>query len=103
MQKPPDSTARILELTKAVERLHGGSAEFVGSYIVHERFENKTVWAGLVSEFRLSGHPTAETCYAWSVPPDDDHRERFYAVLRTPEIDSPEKAVRASIVSDQRS
>ena len=104
MQKPAnDSTVARLALTQAVEKLHQANAEFVVSVLVHERFENKTVWAGLVSEFKLSGHPTAQTCYAWSVPPDTEHRERFYAVLRTPEVDTPEKAVRAAIVAEHRS
>jgi hypothetical protein len=89
-------------LTQAVEKLHGAEAQFVASSLVYERAGNKMVWSGSVSEFKLIGHPTAQSCYAWSDPPHDGHRERFYAVLRTPEIDTPDKAVRASIVADAR-
>jgi hypothetical protein len=73
----------MLALTNAVAKLHGAVAEFVGSSLVHERYGNETVWAGTVSEFKLSGHPTAERCYAWSVPASKGAPERFYAVLHT--------------------
>ena len=103
MQIPPhEPNARLLALARAVEKLHGLEVEFVGSSRVHERYGNKTVWAGTVTEFELTGHPTAKTCYAWSVPVTNDAPERFYAVLHAAEVNSPEKAVRASIVADHR-
>ena len=93
----------VAALTRAVEKLHGARATFIGSTPVHEQFEGKTVWQGTVSRFELAGHPTATLCYAWSVPATDDRRERFVAVLHTPDVDSAEKAVRAAIVAEHRS
>lgn len=50
----------------------------------------------------VSRHPTADSCFAWSVPASENSGERFYAVLRTAEVDTAEKVLRASIVADHR-
>lgn len=92
----------VAALTAAVEKLHGVPAVFVGTREVHERHNGQTVWKGTVSLFSLTEHPLATQCYAWSVPASGEARERFYAVLHTAEVDTPEKAVRASIVADAR-
>ena len=62
---------------------------------VREKFEGETVWEGEVLVFDLTGHPTAVTCYAWSVD------QRVTAVLAEGPIDSPQAAVRAAIVSEE--
>lgn len=102
--KPPkaNESAAIRALSSAVEKLHGTPAVFVGSVAVHEQFRGATVWRGVVSQFSIAGHPSAKHCYAWSAPSSEGSGERFYAVLKTADIDSPEKAVRASIVADAR-
>lgn len=97
-----DRDLEIAALRTAIERTHGGKAAFVATYPVHEQFQGRTVWQGLVSLFDLSQHASATGCYAWSVPPTDGKPERFYAVLRTAEVSSPELAVRAAIVADHR-
>lgn len=89
-------------LTRAVEKLHGVKAIFIDSSPVHEEMDGKTVWKGTVSLFDLTDHPTAKKCFAWSVPPTSSTKEKFYAVLMTPQIDTPEKAVRASIIADHK-
>ena len=90
-------------LQRAVEQLHGVPARFVGSTPVQERAGAQTVWEGIVSQFDLDGHATATRCYAWSVAPSvENPREKFYAVLQTDVVDSPAKAVRASIVADHK-
>jgi len=53
--------------------------------------------------FIIKGHPQADKCYAWSSPIEGSTKRRYYAVLHIPPIDSPEKAVRASIVHDHKS
>ena len=92
----------IAALTRAVEKMHGAPAQFVASVPVHEQFDGVTAWNGLVSQFQLTGHPTAHYCYAWSVPATKGAPERYYAVLHTPQIDSPIKAVRATFVAEHR-
>jgi hypothetical protein len=41
-------------------------------------------------------------CCAWASPIEGSKKFRYYAVLSIPPIDSPQKAVRASIVQDHR-
>ncbi len=91
------------ELHRHVERLHGCRAWYRESVSVREEFQGRVVWEGLVHIFSLYGHiDAADSCYAWSSPVEDSETQRFYAVLHTPEIDTPAKAVRAAIVSDYR-
>jgi hypothetical protein len=85
-------------LKQAVERLYRCHASFLEDVVVVEKFGDKTVWQGIVSIFGIKGHPKAVKCYAWSSPIEGSTKRRYYAVLHIPPIDSPEKAVRASIV-----
>jgi hypothetical protein len=88
------------DLKKAIENLHNCRASHIEDVIVLEKFGSDTVWEGTVSIFDLKDHPKATKCYAWSSPIDGSTKRRYYAVLHIPPIDSPEKAVRASIVQD---
>ena len=91
------------ELRRHVERLQECRAELRELVPVREDFQGQVAWEGIVHVFSLYGHiDDAGTCYAWSSPVEDSETRRFYAVLHTPEIDSPAKAVRAAIVQDSR-
>ena len=80
---------------KAVEGLYRVTARFKRVHTVRGRL------LGVVFEFQID-HPEASAAYAWSDPvPGSDHH-RFYAVLKQGPVDSPEKAVRAAIVSEYR-
>jgi hypothetical protein len=57
------------------------------------RFEGETVWQGEVLVFDLLDHPTAPKCYCWEVDGE------VTAVLHEPPVDSPKRAVQASIVA----
>jgi hypothetical protein len=92
----------IEELQKAVETLHECRAHFVETDEVVELFQGKRVWEGIVFIFDLEGHPKATRAYAWSSPIEGSTKRRYYAVLHIPPVDSPEKAVRASIVRDSK-
>jgi hypothetical protein len=89
-------------LKQVVEQMHGCPASFIGDVAVVEKFGAKTVWSGMVSVFNLKGHLQADKCYAWSSPIEGSTKRRYYAILHIPPIDSPEKAVRASIVHDHK-
>jgi hypothetical protein len=82
--------------------MHGGTATLAQSVPVHETFEGKTVWEGVVHLFELAGHPTATCAYAWSSPIERSDKRRFVAVLHTARINSPIEAVRAAIVAEHR-
>ena len=90
------------ELKTAVERLHDCTASFIEEVIVVEKFRDKTVWNGTVSVFDLEGHQKAIRAYAWSSSIEGSTKRRYYAILHISPIDSPEKAVRASIVHDSK-
>jgi hypothetical protein len=75
---------------------------FLKDVAVADKFKNEAVWRGIVSAFLIKGHPQADKCCAWSSPIEGSTKRRFYAVLHISPIDSPEKAVRASIIHDHK-
>ena len=93
--------ASVAAARQAVERLHNCTATYKESVGVREEFRDQIAWEGMVEVFDVD-HPDTDTCYAWSFPVEDSDRRKFYAVLKIPPIDSPERAVRASIVKDYR-
>lgn len=94
------SQPKIKDLKEAVEKLHSCRASHIEDVIVIEKFGTDTVWEGIVAVFEIKGHDKANKCYAWSSPIEGSKKRRFYAVLDVSPIDSPQKAVRASIVRD---
>jgi hypothetical protein len=94
------SEVSIDALKKAILDLHDCKATWIESVSVKEVFEGKMVWEGIVQIFDLIDHPKAKRCYAWSHELEGSKKRRFFAVLHQGAIDSPEKAVRASIVRE---
>jgi len=90
------------DLITAIKDLHGCDAAYNESTEIHEEFEGQPVWQGEVHTFTIEGHPDTDTCYAWSSPIEGSSKRKFYAVLKISPVDTPEAAVRASIVSDNR-
>ena len=91
-----------LELRKAIESQHGGTATLAQAVPVRETFKGQLVWEGIVHIFDLEGHPMASRAYAWSSPIEGSTKRRFFAVLHIPPIVSPLDAVRAAIVAEAR-
>lgn len=89
------------ELKQALESQHGGTATLLQSVPVRESFGADIVWDGLVHEFKLAGHPNANTAYAWFYERQDGKR-RLFTLLGQPPILSPVDAVRAAISAEQR-
>ena len=89
-------------LLVTVEKLHQCAAAFSCDHEITEWHEGELVWSGVVFQFDLIDHPSARTCYAWASPVDGSNRERVYAILHEPPIDSPQAAVRAAIVADYK-
>jgi len=90
------------QLRDAVQNMHGGTATLAQSVPVREVFDGNPVWEGAEHVFDLAGHPTATRAYAWSSPMEGSTKRRFFAVLHYPPVDSPQAAVRAAIVAQQR-
>jgi hypothetical protein len=89
-------------LLTAIEKTHNCQATFLEDVVVIEKFGKQTVWSGIVSIFLIKGHPKADKAYAWSSPIEGSTKRRYYAILHIPPVDSPEKAVRASVVHDHK-
>lgn len=90
------------QLKQAVEHQHGGTATLVESVPVKEEFQGKTVWEGVVHVFDLEGATKSTRAYAWSSPVEGSTKRRFFAVLHMGGIRSPQDAVRAAIVAEQK-
>ena len=86
-------------LREAVEQLYKCSARHTGTEHVTEIFQGETAWDGDVHVFALEGHPSASVAYAWSSPVLGSDRRRFFTLLKTSPVLSPQDAVRASIAS----
>lgn len=92
----------VKALQKAILDLHGCKPTWIESVPVKELFEGETAWEGVVQVFDLQDHPKAKRCYAWSHSLDNSKKRKFFAVLHQGVVDSPEKAVKAAIVSEVR-
>ena len=88
--------ATISQFKEAIRSTHGSAASLRGRQAVEEWFKEKPVWSGEVLIFDLLDHPTAKTCYAWSVD------NSVTAVLHEGPLNSPRNAVRAAIVAENR-
>ena len=86
----------ISEFLVAIKKTHGATASIRGRVHVVETFAEQIVWEGDVRVFDLLDHPTAKTCYAWSLD------GRVTAVLHEGPVDSPGAAVRAAIAGEHR-
>ena len=97
------SSGTLESVRAAVETQHECLGTFRQVVRVIEQSEGETVWDGEVFVFDLIDHATAKIAYGWSEPvPGSANRRFFYAVLHAGPVDSPEKAVRAAIVSEYR-
>lgn len=93
----------IESLERAIEKAHGVKCAYLETIPVKEIFNGKVVWEGEVEVFSLKDHPKSKKCYAWShLIGDKDQNKRFVTVLEIPPVNSPETAVRASIISEYK-
>ena len=91
----------IERLVQLLEEHHRVTAEHVESVPVHETWDGKTIWQGVVEVFRVTGHPETTRAYGWAHETDDpSDPRRFVTVLHVPPAITPLMAVRASIAKD---
>ena len=79
----------------AIRKMHGSECQLVDRVRVDEQFEGDLVWTGEVLVFGLLGNHLSTRCYAWET------NGQVTAVLHMGPIDSPLKAVQASILADE--
>lgn len=78
-------------LQDAIRRVHGCDARHVTGFAVRQVSGRQILWDGMVEEFDLIGHGTAERCYAWHY--SEQGRQQSVAILKMPWVDTPQKAV----------
>jgi len=92
----------IERLQKAILDLHGCDSAHVASIPVHETFQGKTAWEGIVEVFMLANHAKGvNRAYAWSYK-TDERETRYVAILGVPPINSALNAVQAYIVAEAK-
>ena len=91
---------RIENIAKAVERAAGCAAAHLESVVVVETFQGQAMWEGMVEIFTLQGHAKAKRAYGWQTGKGE--AANYTAVLELPPVDSPNTAVRASIIASAR-
>jgi hypothetical protein len=89
------------ELKRAVEATHGGTATYVTSIVLREKFKGKMAWEGIVAIFNVADNPHATRAYAWAQD-GPSGSPRYVTVLHVPPIMGPHDAVRAAIVAEQK-
>ena len=93
----------IESLRAVIGKLHGCDSKHVESVPVHEVFQGKTAWNGVVEVFDLTGHPKAKRAYAWShLDGERDEKTKYVTVLQIPPVDSPQTAVKVGIAGEIR-
>jgi hypothetical protein len=95
------SEVSIEQLQSAVERTHNCVATYRKPVQINEEFHRKTIWTGTVYEFDVN-HPVAKTCYAWTATTDDAGKQRYFAVLGIPPVNSARDAVSAALATEGR-
>ena len=91
---------RIENVAKAIEKAANCAASHRESVVVVEMFRGQTVWEGVVEIFDLHGHAKARRAYGWKTGTGKD--ATYTTVLELPPVDSPNTAVRASIVAGSK-
>jgi len=90
-------------LQKAILHLHQANAIWTETVSVREVLKGRIIWDGQVEVFRLSGHPKAKRCFAWSHKDGpQDSQDKFVAVLEIPPVKSAQDAVRVAIAHEVR-
>jgi hypothetical protein len=96
--------SHIDDLKAAIYKIHGAKATHRESVPVHETWQGKTIWDGVVEVFDLKGHPKTHRAYAWSHDTDDPKQpKRHVTVLHIPPAISPQTAVQAAIMQEIQS
>jgi hypothetical protein len=84
-------------------KLGGVKAKHKESVPVKETFQGQTVWDRVVEVFEIEDDPKTNKAYARARDTDDPlHPRKQVTALHIPSLTSPEAAVRAAIVQEQR-
>jgi hypothetical protein len=90
----------VPDLKLAVEVAHGFIAIHLYSVPVRLPLTHDQIWRGVVEVFMILGHPATKTVYAWTEPREDlESAPKHITMLHLPPVDSPQSAVRQSLLT----
>jgi hypothetical protein len=95
----PNKTEYLATLQAAIILQHSCLASHLETVYISESIQKKKVWNGKVELFKLIGHKTAKTCYAWTHSLANG-QPKIIVVLGNSAIVSARKAVQAAIFMD---
>jgi hypothetical protein len=93
----------IEEQKQEIWAVHGAAARHIETVRVREVIRyaaspyEMVLWDGEVAVYEITGHPKATRCYAWTGK--DWHKPKTTTVLEMPPVDSPQAAVRDTLVA----
>ena len=90
----------ITQLQHTIRAMRGCESTYDRTEHVHEVFQGKIAWDGIVRVFTLVEHLKAECCYAWSYR--EGNEIKSVAVLKISPVDSAQSAVKVAIASETR-
>ena len=89
-------------LQAAVELLYGCEAVFAADETVTLSSSGQLHLSRDVATFRLTNHPSATVCYAWSEATHTQLKVHHRVVMQGGPVKSPGDALRASVLSELR-
>ncbi len=92
--KPSDITL----LEEAIRATHGCEPQYERTEVAPEMPVEQSPCCGVVRVFRLTDHPKARRCYAWTYRQGEERKS--VTVLEVPPVVSAECAVRAANASN---
>lgn len=91
----------IEAIQDAIGKGYHCKAKHIKTVPVYLKHEGQTMWEGEVEIFEVTGHPTAKKCYGWGFEDKPGHTE-FVTVLELSPVKSPETAVKAYLISQDK-
>jgi hypothetical protein len=91
--------SEIGKLQNAIKELHGCDSRHLGSIRVHDTFQDRMAWDGIVEVFFLIDHRHAKEAYAWPHKAGNGET-KYVAILAISPVESPSDAVRAYVTSE---
>ncbi len=84
-------------LQDAIRLTHGCESRHVAGFVVRKVAGRRILWEGMVEEFALTGHATAQRCYAWHY--QEHGRRQSFSLLKMPPVDAPQRAVQFHLMA----
>ena len=91
-----DIPAYIQALKDGIKNSFGCDSTHINTVLVTETHKGQKIWEGDVEVFALHNNPEAKRAYSWGYPKEG--RMEYISFLHVPPVDSPLKAVQASII-----